>query len=82
MSGAPITVTLYKNGIHVTYSEPSLVTNKALRAEMQRAFDAKENVEAAIWNGSLTKLADGIKYAVDSISVEDKRDELFVEGAR
>jgi hypothetical protein len=75
MGGAQITVTLYRNGIHLTCAEPALVSSPELEAEMRRGFDAGEDdVQLAgrlLFDRELVKV---VAPAIDVYWAEDKRD--------
>ncbi|MCX5745861.1 MAG: hypothetical protein NT062_25575 [Proteobacteria bacterium] len=43
MGGAPITFTLYANGIHISHGDPAFVTDRELEARMRAAFDAGQD---------------------------------------
>jgi hypothetical protein len=72
MSGAPITFTLYKNGIHITYGDPEFVHDAEIEAQMRAAFDA--GTDAAPFD---SPLGDLIRVAVDCLWAEDKRGEVY-----
>jgi len=73
MSGAPITFTLYKNGIHITHGRPEFVTDADLEEEMRDAFDAGRD-PVPPWESPLGDLID---VAVDCLFAEDKRGEVY-----
>lgn len=78
MGGAPITITLYQNGIHVTYGRPELVSAPALEAEMRRSFDAKEEEESLAARLLFDRgLAEIVDVAIDCWYAVDRRDEVF-----
>ena len=75
MGGAPIALTLYRNGIHLSHGEPALISSPELEAEMRRSFDAGEDdrdlAGRLIDERGLGKL---IAVAIDLYWAEDKRD--------
>jgi hypothetical protein len=77
MGGAPITITLFKNGIHIPYADPELVTSKALEEEMLRSFNAGEDdrdlATRLLHDRGLLKR---VKVAVDSYAALDRREEV------
>lgn len=78
MSGAPITITLYENGIHITYATPDFIASPALEAEMRRAFDAGEDgtilADRLLYERGLAKL---VRFAIDVAYADDRRDEEY-----
>lgn len=76
MGGAPITVTFYQNGIHVTESDPAFFEDPALAAEMARAFDAKDEERLNQLSGPVTR---NVPCAVDTVGFADARGELYTK---
>lgn len=78
MSGAPITITLYEDGIHITFATPEIITSPALEAEMRRAFDAGEDpmvlADRLLYERGLARL---VRFAVDVAYAEDRREEPY-----
>jgi hypothetical protein len=76
MGGAPITVTLYKNGIHVTLSQPELFSAPELERGMARAYDEGQDVDSMLWyGGALAPLLDHVAVAIDCVFGQDRRHE-------
>ena len=78
MGGAPIILTLYKNGIHLSHGKPSFISAPALEEEMRRSFDAHEDdwalASRLIDERGLVKL---ISVAIDTYECIDKRGEVY-----
>ena len=72
MGGAPITFTLYANGILVTHRDPEFVTDATVEAQMRADFDAGR--EAIPTDPAMT---DEIAVAIDYYWAIDKRNETY-----
>lgn len=77
MGGAPITVTLWADGISVSHARTPLVHHAGWEAELRRALDAGEDVEASLFSGKLAPVLGLAQVAVDCVWVEDRRHEPF-----
>ena len=75
MGGAPVTLTLYRNGIHLSHGEPALISSPELEAEMRRSFDAREDDWALaarlIDERGLDQV---VTVAIDTYAADDERD--------